>query len=270
MNDVKYRIYPSLLDKFQNFLDSDIDAESFWNIDSVTGEPKLSADEIAAQREQELIDAINRKPHGPIEAADKGTCFNEIVDCIIAGRRTEREDMEIESVTNVDGSRHILARLNGFEFRFDRQLCVDAARYFAGSVPQVLCRAEIGTRYGKVELYGYADEVCRDKVYDIKTTSSYQFGKFERAWQKHVYPYCLVESGELQDVQEFEYTVFQLSKPSARNPVISGKMYKEAYTYDHATSSALLREILGRFIEWLEYNRVDITDRKIFNEDVSD
>ena len=104
-----------------------------------------------------------------------------------------------------------------------------------------------------------------DKVYDIKTTSAYQFGKFERAWQKDVYPYCLVSSGEMNSVSEFEYTVFQLTKPSARNPVIGAKMYAEVYTYDHTESEKRLRSFLERFIEWLEANRERITDEKIFN-----
>ena len=122
-----------------------------------------------------------------------------------------------------------------------------------------------------MELYGYADEIVRDKVFDIKTTSSYQFGKFERAWQKFVYPWCLVESGEMPEVSSFEYTVFVLSKPTSKSPFITGKMYREEYTYDHEQAGIQLRSILERFIEWLEAHREEITDRKIFGgEDVPD
>lgn len=300
MNDIRYRIYPSLLDKFQSYLDSDIEAESFWNIDSETGEMEKTPDEIAAANEQALLDTINRVPHGPIEAADKGTCFNEIVDCLVENRGSSREDISIEripdlyevcdlfcrrpncdyrwkpdnqdcirayasAVSNRSKTVGLRATLNGFEFRFDIGLCREAAAYFKDAVPQHFCKGVITTAYGDVELYGYADEIVRDKVYDIKTTSAYQFGKFERAWQKDVYPYCLVASGEMTTVSEFEYTVFQLTKPSARNPVIGAKMYAEAYTYDHTESEKRLRSFLERFIEWLEANRERITDEKIFN-----
>lgn len=280
MNDIRYRIYPSLLDKFQSYLDSDIEAESFWNIDSETGEMKKTPDEIAAANEQALLDTINRVPCGPIEAADKGTCFNEIVDCLISRKNTEREDISIESgaldeqgafvpnssEVNATGPDVIRAQMDGFVFLFDTEACKEAARYFGRqAIPQHFCKGVITTAYGDVELYGYADEIVRDKVYDIKTTSTYQFGKFERAWQKDVYPYCLVSSGEMKSVSEFEYTVFQLTKPSSRNPVIGAKMYAEPYTYDHTESEKRLRSFLERFIEWLEANRERITDEKIFN-----
>lgn len=305
MSSIKYRVYPSLLDKFQSLLDSDIEAESFWNIDSDTGEMKKTPDEIAAANEQALIDCINRVPHEPIEAADKGTCFNEIVDCLVENRESSREDISIEripdlyevcdlfcrrpncdyrwkpdnqdcirayasAVSNRSKAVGLRATLNGFEFRFDIGLCREAAAYFKGAIPQHFCIAVMHTAYGDVELYGYADEIIRDKVYDIKTTSSYQFGKFERAWQKCVYPWCLVESGEIPEVSSFEYTVFVLGKPTQKTPLITGKMYREEYTYDHEASGKMLRSFLERFIEWLEAHREQITDTKIFGGDVHD
>lgn len=264
MSSVAYRIYPSLLDKFQSYLDAGLEAEGFWNIDSETGEQKRTEEEIAAVREQELLDSINRVPHEPIEAADKGTCFNEIVDIMAAdepfapgGER--RDDMDLELLEG-----EVVARMHGFEFRFDRALCMEVASEFSGAVPQHLCRGVLPTRYGDVLLYGYADEILLDKVYDLKTTSSYSFGKFERAWQKDVYPWCLVSSGEMDMVREFEYTVIQLTKPSQRNPVIGGKLYREAYTYDHEAAGKRLTAMVERFVEWLEQNRERITDKKIF------
>lgn len=280
MSDVRYKIYPSLLDKFQALLDSDIEAESFWNIDSETGEMKRTPDEIASQHEKELLDSINRVPCEPIEAADKGTCFNEIVDCLINVRTSDRDDVEIEfGVLDQHGVFHLdtcdyqpegiyvaQAKMNGFTFLFDLKTCDEAAQYFGiYAIGQHLCKGVIHTVYGDVELYGYADEIVMDKVYDIKTTSSYSFGKFERAWQKEVYPYCLVQSGEMECVSEFEYTVFQLSKPSSRNPVITAKMYREPYTFDFSATEKRLRLFLERFIEWLESHKADITDKKIFN-----
>ena len=38
----KYRFYPSLLDKFEQYLRADEQVESFWNVDNETGEYKKS------------------------------------------------------------------------------------------------------------------------------------------------------------------------------------------------------------------------------------
>lgn len=258
-SEVKYRIYPSLLDKFQSFLDADIEAEGFWNVDSETGEQKRTAEEIADTREQELLDAINRVPHEPIEAADKGTCFNELVDWL------NGNESRVAIRRNDDGTEcpPYVCELNGFVFKFSAELTHEVAEMFRGAVPQYLCKGYLDTCYGAVELYGYADEILRNKVFDLKTTSAYSFGKFERGWQKEVYPWCLTSWDDIE-VKEFEYTVVQLTKPSQRNPVIGGKIYREVYTYDHEATEKRLKAFVERFIEWLESHRGEITDAKIF------
>ena len=94
MSNIRYKIYPSILDKFQSFLDTDMAVEEFWNLDS-EGEYKETADEMSDRLELELLDASNRVPREPIEAADKGTCFNEVIDCLISHRKCEYEGMDI-------------------------------------------------------------------------------------------------------------------------------------------------------------------------------
>ncbi|MCD8266039.1 MAG: hypothetical protein LUC33_02685 [Prevotellaceae bacterium] len=251
-----YRIYPSLLDGFQRLLDADADEERLE--DAVPGA-------LAAERERELIDSVNRVPRPATEAQARGTCLNEAVDCLIAGRGTLRNDMTLFSEEAVDGSRVIHAEMEGFTFHYDAGLVRRiAARFGPDAVAQHLCRGLIRTDAGLVELYGYADEIVRDKVYDIKATGSYQFGKYERGWQKLVYPYCLVESGEMRNVRSFEYTAVALRGGTPRCPVIGGEIYAEEYTYDHGYAEDRLRGMLGGFIAWLEAHREQITDRKIF------
>lgn len=276
MSQPDYKIYPSLLDKFQQYLDSDTEAESFWNIDYESGEMKKTADEIAAQNEQELLDTINRVPSEPIPAADRGTCFNEIVDCLISGKNTEREDISIcsmwidpmgrISLEQEEGSvKFIQATMNGAEYNFDIATCKAAVEHFGrDAVIQHFCRGLLPTQMGLVELYGYADYIVKDVVHDLKTTSSYSFGKYEQGWQKFVYPYCLVSSGEMKSVSAFEYTAFQLTRASLRNPITSGTMYREVYTYDHNYAIDRLTHMTEVFIDWLECHRKDITDKKIF------
>lgn len=283
MSTPKYRIYPSVLDKFQKFLDSDLVAEEFWNKDS-EGDYKLSPEEMSVQLEQELLDCINRVPHEPSEAADKGTAFNEVIDCIIEHHPCEREDMEIRTdmETEVGGpckqepnsgeARYditaypfIGVKYNGWDFHFSVVLCRDMAHYFIGCIPQYTCSAILPTIYGDVELYGHVDYINTNKIHDLKTTKNYTFGNYEKYWQRHLYPYCLIESGEMEEVTEFEFTVVKWRE--LKNQPISGEMFKEVYTYSHDASSKALRAICEAFIEWLEANRHRITDKKIFAED---
>ena len=276
MSTPKYRIYPSVLDKFQKFFDSDLVAEEFWNKDS-EGDYKLSPEEMSVQLEQELLDCINRVPHEPSEAADKGTAFNEVIDCIIEHHPCEREDMEIKTGMMTDdvistnyggvqfkvvGYPSIDVKFNGFEFRFDAHLCKDVAQYFIGCIPQYTCSAILPTIYGNVELYGHVDYINTNKIHDLKTTKNYTFGNYEKYWQRHLYPYCLIESGEMEEVTEFEFTVVKWRE--LKNKPISGDIFKEVYTCSHEASTKALRGICEAFIEWLEANRHRITDKKIF------
>ena len=165
-----YRIYPSLLDMFQTLLDYESEAEQPWNIVSETalkngkypgkeiGDYILTPDEMYTKLEMNLIDAINRCDGVHIEAADKGTAFNEIVYCLIEHRQSSREDIKIHSEKISEDQTAIIAELNGFTFAFDANFCKEIAKRFIGSIPQYLCRSSIVTKYGEVELYGFIDE----------------------------------------------------------------------------------------------------------------
>ena len=69
MKQHNYKIYPSLLDKFQQYLDADEVVEAFWNIDNETGEYKKTSEEIEAELFQNLLDGINRVPFDKIGRA---------------------------------------------------------------------------------------------------------------------------------------------------------------------------------------------------------
>lgn len=266
---IDFKIYPSLLDKFQEFLDYEQAAEEPWNKVSESAKEKgqypdlevgdyiLSPDELADKLEQELIDTINRVPHEPWEAADKGTCFNEVVDMLLADRECDNEDMEVEM-----GDDTITARYHGFTFTYDRAFCEEVAQGLAGSVSQLFTKATIDTKAGTVELYGYIDEYRLNQVIDLKTTSQYDFLKFERKWQRHIYPYCLVESGH--EVEGFEYRVIKWKGGTKTQPALSGEIIPEYYTYTHSESTDALRAMLEQFIGWLESRKDRITDTKIF------
>lgn len=271
---IKYRIYPSLLDKYQSLIDYEIEAAQPWNIVSEkavaenrypgkeAGDYILDPDEMYAKIEKELIDTINRVPKEPSEAADKGTAFNEVIDCLIEKRKCTRADMTIQSIRVNGEPISIRSDFNGFSFNFDVSLCRLVREYLGNSMCQVLLKAPIMTKFGGVCLYGYADYIKEGTIIDLKTTSQYEFGKFQHKWQRHVYPWVAVESGMCERVNAFIYYVVQFNK----QPTINGKLYAESYVYDHNETSHLLLTHLESFIDWLESHKDQITDLKIFNK----
>jgi len=269
MKQPSYKIYPSLLDKFDRYLRSDEEVESFFNIDRETGEYKRSPEEVEQELKQSLIDAINRVLFDS-EAEDKGTAFNAIIDCYVLHEQhvpSESAPYTIFGTKEANLIEVVFPKTEaspGRVFHFDREWCIEQAKYFAGSVPQLMVSAILPTAYGDVELYGYIDYLKKDIVYDAKTTSKYEFGKYKNGWQRHVYPYCLIASGQMDHVAAFEYTAYQLKGGTNRTPLISGTQYPEVYTYNHEQTIKALTAHVEMFIEFLEANRELITDKKIF------
>lgn len=311
---LKYRFYPTLLDRFQSYLDTQVedyfyqDEQGKWhkNYNEADETLHFSQEEVDALLKQELLDAINRVPHEPSEAASKGTALNEVVDCLIHHRQSENDSVTIRTIRSLKDFLSFTTRTeddfwvllksissngyfdevkdviciteplatkpiifsscDGFEFLFDVSLCKSIAKYFKGSLSQVYTSANLETRYGNVELYGYIDELRENKVYDLKTTSRYEFGKYAKYWQRHVYPYTLIESGMCTDVTSFEFTAYALKGGTSRTPLITGVQYPEVYQYDHEKSKVMLKDICERFCEFLEENRNLIINKKIFNE----
>jgi hypothetical protein len=252
-------------------LSSDEIYRVYWGFSE---DPQISEVEFEQQQFKSLIDKINRVPLADSEAADRGTAFNEIVDCMIAGRKSKKMKIERVYRTIVTGDitcnpdEHpetqdtdevfaLRAEYNNHVFIFPTDICREFARYFKGAVSQVYTEAILPTRYGDVLLYGFVDELTPDCVHDIKlTVKAYKAGKFRRGWQHVVYPYCLNKSGS--DVHQFEYDIAEFNGKSA-------KSYIEYYTYDEERDIPKLTEQVEAFIEFLEQHRDIITDKKIFN-----
>lgn len=207
-SNIKYRIYPSLLDKFQSFVDTEKEYEGPFNKNAYTGEYTLTFMEMEEKLKQSLLDSINRVPYRSL-AADNGTVFNELVDCLHKGRDTFREDMEFKTFKEHGLIAGKLKR-EGEEdetFLYDLESVKSAADFYRGSCAQLFVKGILNTSCGDVELYGFIDELKVDKVYDIKTTNMYNFGKFEDHWQRYVYPFCLINSGAVKEVAGFEFSV---------------------------------------------------------------
>lgn len=251
MSGVKYQFYATILDTFQGWLSSSEVYQDYWGFSE---DPSKTEEDFEKEQFQSLIDRINRVPMKweDSEAADKGTAFNEIVDCLIAGRKSDKMELRSNKETGI-----IQADYNKRQFIFPLSLCREFADYFNFATSQVYTEAVLPTKYGDVLLYGHIDELLPESCHDIKTTGKYKAGKFRNNWQHIVYPYCLNESGN--HVFEFEYNVAMFSGKD------SYSTFTEYYRYSPARDKARLIGICERLIEFLEANRNLITDKKIFN-----
>ena len=222
-----YAFSPSLLDAFQHMLDTKAedffyqDEDGAWHLNWNESEETLhfSEEDVDALLKKEFIDKVNKVPMPPSEAASKGTAFNEIIDCLVKKSKPTNpsviiktirngEDLYLSRMQRKDGSDvseysledcettfvkigvpFIYASLDGFEFFFDKDLCLDASDYFKNSICQYYTKCNVETSKGVVELHGYIDYLRQDKVFDCKTTKRYAFGDFQKKWQRYV-PIC--------------------------------------------------------------------------------
>lgn len=238
----KYKFYATLLDSFQGYLSSSEIYQQYWGFSE---NPKLTEDEFEEQQFQDLINRINRVPFES-EAAEKGTAFNEMIDCIIENRLSEKYEIVSDREKGI-----ITVKNSKWLFEFPLKLSAEIAKRLSGALTQQLVSGVLPTKYGDVLLYGYLDEMLPFKVVDIKTTGKYSAFKYRENWQHKVYPFCLNDNGIL--INDFEYVVTDFKK-----------VYTEFYTYNPDRDFALLQGFCERFIEFLEANRHLITDTKIF------
>lgn len=249
MRQSKYKFYATLLDAFTGYLRSDVIWSRYWGFSQ---DPPYTQEEFQDKQFNSLIDTINRVPFDS-EAADKGTAFNEVVDCLIEHRKSDK--VTVEKIPSDDGTTvGLRATYNNRQFVFPVSLCREFANYYKGALTQQRVEAILPTCFGDILLYGYIDELMPMSVHDIKTTGSYFVGKFKDHWQHLVYPYCLLQNGS--DVRLFEYNVTDF-----RNT------YTESYTFVPERDIPILTAHCEDFVRFLNDNRGLITDKKVFAED---
>lgn len=270
--DVKWRFYATLIDGFTDYLNSDAIYDKYWGFSE---NPPHTIEEFREKQFQSLIDRINRVPFDS-EAADRGTAFNEIVDCIIEHRKSDKVAVErlyevkvYGQVDNCDPDERwadvehtdklvgLKATYNNRTFVFDINLVMAFANYYKGALTQQFVSAILPTCFGNVEVYGYVDELMPMSIHDIKTTGSYSVGKFKDHSQHLVYPYCYWKQG--MPPMMFEYNIAELAKNGSWN------MYTESYMFVPERDVPVLVDRCENFIRFIEDNRHLITDRKIFN-----
>ncbi len=181
---------------------------------------------------QDLINKINRVPFSS-EAADKGTAFGEIVDMVAHKGFNLGEKVSHK----------------GFDFK--KEIVEQIAEEIKGAAPQVLCKGFLQTPCGEVFLYGYIDELLPMHCVDVKTTASYDTGKYLKNWQHIVYPFCLYQTTSVEYPFTYLVTDFQ-------------RIYIESYQFNFERDVALLKYFVEDFITFIEQHKHLITDTKIF------
>jgi hypothetical protein len=239
-----YRFSPTLLDKFEGYINSSRIYQEYWGFSE---EPAKTEEQFEQEQFQGLIDTINRVPFQS-EAADKGTAFNEVIDCIIENRVSET--MQIKSYPETDT---IAAFYNGQYFNFPLAICVEFGKYLKGALTQQWTNGILDTTKGRVHFVGCIDQLMPFKICDTKTTSKYSAFKFRHNWQHIVYPFCLQQNGVM--INDFEYVITDFKNT-----------WTELYVYDWQKDVPRLQIHCERFIEFVELNRHLITDTRIFNQ----
>ena len=250
----EYNIYATILNSYSDYIHSDKIYSEYWgNSDN----PPFSDDEFHEKQRLSLIDKINRVPMRweDSEKADRGTAFNEIVDCLIAGRFSK-----IMPIRELEDNNDMWAFFNNRTFTFPISICREFSDYYNGALSQVHTEAILPTRYGDVLLYGYIDELMPTSIHDIKTTGKYTVGKYKNGWQHIVYPYCL-NANDIH-INDFEYNVLLIEEKASGT---NYETFTEYYNYIPETDVPRLMGFVESFIAFLEENRELITDKKIFN-----
>ena len=173
----------------------------------------------------ELIDSINRVPTPTTAAQERGVSFE---DAIVKGINEDHFDAEV-----VKKVRKLLPRP-----------IVDTQVYCQWVIDDVL-------------FYGYVDLIGKYKAVDLKTTGSYQPGRFLHNHQ-NLYLHALKNKGI--KLMEYVITEFPADRPA--------EVHVESYALTHPIDRQL--EEIRAFKQFLDEHRALITDPKIFVADGED
>lgn len=251
MNQI-YNFYPTLLNCFQDYLDSDNVWYQYWGR---SRSPKKTIEGFKREKFQILLDTINKVPGESNIYADKGTAFNELIDCMIEGRNSMKMIIQSDRKNG-----NIIVKYMNYTFHFPLKECVEAADYFRGAKCQVKVDSTVQTNLGDVHLSGYIDQLRSPVAFDMKTVKKYEPDKFIRNWQHSVYLHCLNQAGLI--VNEFIYKVYVMDEVGKILEI-----HEESYIYNRRDLSSILF-FSERLISFIEEHRKLITNNKIFQVDL--
>lgn len=230
-----YRISPSLLNAFSGWLNADDLYNKFWGNSE---QPAMTMDEFQAKQLAELLAYINRDPQPLNEAADRGTCLNEIIDCLIGAEPNPNVWWD-----KIEGN--YIAERNGFRFHFDGDMVEELAHMMRNGIPQFHLSHVYqpqGMDY-KVELHGFADYIFPTQIYDLKTTNKYDGEMYRDNWQRLVYPVVAIDSGDMIKCDTFGFLVMEMCQVKETG-VLFAKQWKETYDVNLEEARAQIMEFI--------------------------
>ena len=187
-------------------------------------------------QKEELLNKINRVKTDFPEAARKGVAFENVINMLLkSGNHPILMDSEFEA----DG------------FHFNSQLVQRiAAKLCNSKKQQEFIQADVSTPVGLINVYGFIDYSYDDMFVDLKTTGTYKKDKYAINNQHKCYPLLAQLNG--RNVNKFNYLVTD---------------FKDVYVEPYLHTTSMVDEFtfnLIEFTEFLERERDNITDKKIF------
>ncbi len=143
-----YRISPSVLNAFSNWLSAEDNWDKYWG-DSET--PPMTREQYVIKLGHELTAYLNREPTEETEAQAKGTCLNEIIDCLTGS--DPRGDVKWDKSGDI-----YVAEKGAFKFYFDGALVDSLALMFRTAARQYHLQNRYHFDKYDVELHGYAEQ----------------------------------------------------------------------------------------------------------------
>ena len=188
-----YKIYPSLLDSFENMK---------------TGKYGMT--------EQDLIDTINRKPRPIKDSMEKGKAFHLL---------TEDLNM-LQDIIDNNPDPHYFN--HGF-WRFPKEVALQIASLRNGGDHEVLIEKPFDLPgFGKILIYGKVDTLKDGCVLDLKTTGYYRGISYLKSAQKEVYLYASDCREMIYIITDFKQIYYENYLP---DPNLEERLAKKLYEF---------------------------------------
>lgn len=160
---------------------------------------------------EEFLDCLRKIRTPPTEAMQRGIDFEDTIKAISDG---------------------VITDTNNY-----KKVFIDISNIVKGGLWQQVVKKTIKVNGQELMLYGKADVIKGNTIYDIKTTKVYQLGKYNTSTQHLIYMYCT-------GIKNFEYLI-------AQGGVNLENFYRESYNMK-SDNEIKLRGIIAEFLGFLD------------------
>lgn len=164
---------------------------------------------------EEFISYLNKVRTPTTEAMKRGIDFEESVESYTKGIKTDNENLS----------------------ECHKELVYRIGDIVQGGLWQQKVSKPIIVNNKEFMLYGYADVIKENTIYDIKTTKVYDLGKYNTSTQHLIYMYCT-------GIKNFEYLI-------AQGGDILENFYRESYQLN-SDCEQKIKERIQEFLSFLD------------------